>query len=136
MLYVLHRGNGPELTYYGGQGPILHLEADLHATAAWAVGAGRRWAFTLSNAGASYTEFRDQVGQLGEVNWPAVAANDWRAPHIKEGKQAEFLVHGLFPWHLIQRIGVHSAAVQRQVLQALAGAAHRPAVEVRADWYY
>lgn len=30
MLYVLHRGNDPDLAYRGGQSPIVHLEADLH----------------------------------------------------------------------------------------------------------
>ena len=29
MLYVTHRANHPELAYRGGQGPIVHLEADL-----------------------------------------------------------------------------------------------------------
>ena len=31
MLYLIHRRN-EELTYKGGQEPIIHLEADLHAT--------------------------------------------------------------------------------------------------------
>ena len=30
MLYVIHMANSPELDYRGGQGPIVHLEADLH----------------------------------------------------------------------------------------------------------
>lgn len=34
MLYILHMGNHPELTYRDGQGPIVHLVADLRATAA------------------------------------------------------------------------------------------------------
>jgi O-acetyl-ADP-ribose deacetylase (regulator of RNase III) len=51
MLYLLHMGNHPELSYRGGQGPILHLEADLEATACWADAAGARWAFSLSHAG-------------------------------------------------------------------------------------
>ena len=31
MLYLIHRANDPELVYRGGQGPIVHLEADLQA---------------------------------------------------------------------------------------------------------
>ena len=58
MLYLIYQGNHPELTYRGGQGPIIHLEADLHATVAWAVGAGRRWAFTLSNAGSYFFQIQ------------------------------------------------------------------------------
>ena len=52
MLYIIHRANHPKLCYRGGQGPIVHLEADLNATVAWAESHARRWAFTLSNAGA------------------------------------------------------------------------------------
>jgi hypothetical protein len=36
MLYMIHRANHVELTYRGGQEPIIHLEANLHATVAWA----------------------------------------------------------------------------------------------------
>ena len=34
MLYVISMANHPELSYRGGQGPIVHLEADLHETVA------------------------------------------------------------------------------------------------------
>ncbi|OPY88469.1 MAG: hypothetical protein A4E72_01335 [Syntrophus sp. PtaU1.Bin208] len=36
MLYLIYQGNHPDLDYRGGQGPIVHLEADLHASVAWA----------------------------------------------------------------------------------------------------
>ena len=36
MLYLLYRGNHRDLTYRGGQGPILHLEFDLQAIVRWA----------------------------------------------------------------------------------------------------
>lgn len=136
MLYLIYCANHPELDFREGQGPIVHVEADLYETVAWAESIGRRWAFSLSNAGAIYTEFRDRRDQLAEINWTAVAATDWREPDLKEGKQAEFLIHEFFPWHLVQRIGVRSSAVQTQVLGTLFGAEHRPAVEVRVDWYY
>ncbi|MGE5481318.1 MAG: DUF4433 domain-containing protein [Bacteroidota bacterium] len=97
----------------------------------WAESSGTRWAFSLANAGAHYTEFRNRWDQLTEVDWAAVAARDFRNPEVKEGKQAEFLLHEFFPWHLVQRTGVISAAVQTRVLSSLAGEAHRPAVEVR-----
>jgi hypothetical protein len=136
MLYLIHRANHPELTYRGGQGPIVHLEADLHETVIWAEGESRRWAFSLSNAGAAYAEFRNRLEQLGDVDWVAVAATDFRDPEVKEGKQAEFLLHGSFPWHLVRRIGVQSASIRDRVLRAVAGSGHRPVVEVRRDWYF
>jgi len=136
MLYVIHSANHPELAYRGGQGPIVHLEADLHEVVAWADASGRRWAFALSNAGAYYTQFRSSVAQLDEVNWPAVAATDFRVAEVKEGKQAEFLVHNHFPWHLVRRIGVSAPGVAQQVAGAMSGVAQRPVVEIRRDWYF
>ena len=99
MLFVIYRGNHPNLGYRGGQDPIVHLEADLLEVVKWANLQSQRWAFTLFNAGAAYTEFRRVLSQLGEVDWEAVVAEDFRSPQIKEGKQAEFLVREFFPWH-------------------------------------
>lgn len=136
MLYVIHRANHPELAYRGGQQPIVHLEADLHAVTQWAAAKGRRWAVSLSNAGAVYAQFRTGIDKLGEINWTAVAAQDFRPADIKEGKQAEFLIEQAFPWHLVERIGVHSQGIVARVSDAMQGAAHRPRIEIRREWYY
>jgi hypothetical protein len=136
MLYLLHRSNHPGLDYQGGQTPILHLVADMHEVVDWANREGRRWAFTLSNAGTEYTEFRNRLDQLDQVNWTAVAATDFRQPQIKEGKQAEFLVRDFLPWYLVQRIGVYSRAVHQQVATILRAESSRPLVEIRPAWYY
>ncbi len=124
MLFVIHRANHPELTYSGGQAPIVHLEADLHTVIEWAERSGARWAFSLSNAGAYYTEFRSAVEELDQLDWQAIAATDFRPAEVKERKQAEFLVHGGFPFDLIECIGVRSPAVQTQAAAALAGTRH------------
>ena len=134
MLYLIHCANHPELTYRDGQRLIVHLEADLHETVEWAQANNRRWAFTLSNAGALYFEDRADLAQLGEIDWDAVQARDWRGQ--KEGKQAEFLVEQSFPWDLVSRIGVRSQQVYDQVRAALQAAAHKPRVDIRPDWYY
>jgi hypothetical protein len=136
MLFVIHRGNHPGLTYQGGQDVIVHLEADLHDVLDWAESEARRWAFSLSNAGANYTEFRNRRDQLDEIDWAAVAATDFRDPDVKEGKQAEFLIHEFFPWHLVRRIGVYSRQIYSRVLWILAGSPHRPAVEIIPAWYF
>lgn len=136
MLFVIHCQNHPELTYRGGQQPIVHLEADLDAVLEWADRVGRRWAISLSNAGATYAQFRSSRNALHELNWAAIQATDFRTPDVKEGKQAEFLVHGSLPWELIGRIGVRSSAVEECVHEALAPTAHRPRVQVRPEWYY
>jgi hypothetical protein len=139
MLYLIYR-RSEELTYKGGQEPIIHLEADLHATIAWAQQSSRRWAFTLSNAGAYYFEDRSDTAHLGDINWEAVQARQWSGSgvsrSVKEGKQAEFLIEQAFPWQLVERIGVFSQGYVQPVSQAMQGAAHRPGIEIRRDWYY
>lgn len=140
MLYLIHRGNNPNLTYRGGQEPIVHLQADLHHCVDWAGQDNKRWAFTLSNAGAYYFEDRCNLAQLSEINWQAVRTNRWSgsgiSSSIKEGKQAEFLLEHCFPWHLIERVGVHSEVVYKKIASILAIGGHQPHVEIKTDWYY
>ena len=93
-----------------------------------------RWAFTLSNAGASYFEDRCHLTQLEEIDWEAVQAQDWQ--ECKEGKQAEFLIERRFPWRLVERIGIRSQRVLQQTTAVLRSIGHKPRVEIRDDWYY
>ncbi|MCB9139569.1 MAG: DUF4433 domain-containing protein [Caldilineaceae bacterium] len=136
MLYLLYRGNHSELAYRGGQTPIIHLEADLYQSVAWAKENKMRWAFTLSNAGSNYFEDRNNLAQLYEINWPAVEAIIWTAPSVKEGKQAEFLMEHMFPWHLVEHIGVFTQNIYQRVVSAFAEDGHRPRVEILPGWYY
>jgi len=134
MLYLIYQGNHPELSYRGGQGPILHFEADMQSVVEWAGQQNRRWAFTLSNAGSYFFEDRCDFTHLTEIDWDAVGATNWRK--CKDGKQAEFLLEQSFPWQLIERIGVQSPAIYQQVANAQQIGGHRPIVEIRPDWYY
>lgn len=90
MLYMIYQANSPDLSYKGGQGPIIHLEADLKKSVVWAEANQLRWAFTLSNAGSRYFEDRSDLARLNEINWQAVRAQAWSG--CKDGKQAEFLL--------------------------------------------
>ena len=84
--------------------------------------------------------FSVSLSRLDEINWDAVNARRWAgrdiAPSVKEGKQAEFLMHEAYSWELIQRVGVHSVEVAQHVAEAMRGAARRPVVEVKREWYY
>jgi hypothetical protein len=136
MLYVISRANHPNLIYRGGQRPIIHLQADLHETVAWAEQNHVAWAFSLSNAGAFYAQFRNHVDNLAEIDWTAVQATDFRDSDVREGKQAEFLVNALFPWSLIELVGVCSPDLVSSVRNSIPASALRPEVSVRRDWYY
>ncbi len=136
MLYLIYRGNHPDLTYRGGQGPIVHLECDFQAALHWAEKNEMRWAFTLTNAGSSYFEDRCDTSQLNEIDWDAVRAVDWKKSIVKERKQAEFLMEEQFPWSLVERIGVHSRGIAQRTLALLDGITHRPSVATKPEWYY
>lgn len=134
MLYILHKGNHAELGYQGGQRPMLHLQADMHAAVDWAEQHGAQWAFSDCNAAIYVAQFFNQLNQLSAIDWAAVHATRWT--QVKEGKQAEFLVHDRFPWSLIEKIGVMDEPLARRVRELLDGATHQPAVVVEPGWYY
>ena len=134
MLYVIHRADNEGLQYRDGQGPIVHLEADMHETVDWAERNRQRWAFALSNAGSGFFEDRCDLTQLDQIDWDAVQARRWQGR--THGKQAEFLIERSFPWTLVRRVGVRSVGIRDQVTEAMQATDHRPAVELRREWYY
>jgi hypothetical protein len=138
MLYILHRGNHPDLSYGEGQRPIIHLQADLIAAINWAEEHNIRWAFSDRNAGAYYANFYRRVEDLDKINWAAVESSDFREMVVKEGKQAEFLIWESFPWSLVESIGVIDEQIGEQVKSKLSGlkGIHRPVVNVQPSWYY
>ncbi len=134
MLYMIYQANHPELSYRGGQEPIVHLQADFYAVVDWASRQQRRWVFTLSNAGSYYFEDRYNIEQLDQLDWKAIQTNQWQ--DCKEGKQAEFLMEMSFPWELVEMIGVKSQTVYQQVRNTFQKSGHHPKLEVKRDWYY
>jgi hypothetical protein len=95
-----------------------------------------RWAFSDCNAGARYARFYNDLNYLDRIDWESVAARDFRDPLVKEGKQAEFLVHEAFPWSLVLRIGTRDQTMADRAMQALRSAEHQPLVSIQAEWYY
>lgn len=137
MLYILHRSNHPEVDYHGGQDPIVHLQADLHTVVQWAQVQGKLWACSTRNAGVEYgAGFLNQLEHLDRIDWTSVEAKDFRAPSVREGKQAEFLLHGFFPWNLVEVVGVNTQTTADAVNAHCQRASHRPAVSIQSSWYY
>lgn len=137
MLYTINVGGRGDLNYRDGQGQILHLEADLRAVVEWADRQGCPWAFTKANAGASYViDSYSDLTKLDQVDWNSVRANYWSAPDVKEAKQAEFLVHGAFPWELVSCVGVVNMLLLDRVEAAISRAGYNTPVQVRTEWYY
>lgn len=135
MLYILHRGNHESIDYTGGQGPIVHLQADLHRSIRWAE-KNSRWAASPTNAGARYTDFFHDVGEFSKIDWEAVGNRDFRSPSVKEGKQAEFLVYEKFPWTLVEHIGVFDEDIKVLAEQAVQAGSHDLPVRIENSWYF
>ena len=95
MLYVIYKANQAELSYRGGQGAIVHMEASLRQTVVWLNQKKRRWAFSTTNAGSRFFEDYSDLALLDKIDWNAVQALNWM--DCKERKQAEFLVEHSFP---------------------------------------
>ncbi len=129
-------GNHPELSYQGGQQPMIHLQSDLEAVIEWAETNRVHWAFSDRNAGAYLTDFYNDPSAFSKINWLAIESRDFRSPDIKDGKQAEFLLFGSFPWTLIEKIGTINSTISTRVQQVLETTAHQPVIAVKPNWYY
>jgi hypothetical protein len=136
MLYVIYKANSPKLAYKGGQQPILHLQADLDTVIDWARSTSVRWAYSRSNAAASYTEFGTDRAGLNQLDWESIANPDFRQQRVKEAKQSELLVYESFPWTLIEAIGAYDDERARAALREIRGVSHRPRIRVERGWYY
>lgn len=129
MLYAIHTQS---TDYQGGQQPILHLVSSAQKVAA----AHLPFVFTDRHAAVQYVRFFHKLEHLAALDWRAIQARFWT--EVREKKQAEFLVKDLFPWALVEEIGVMDKSIQDQVQAILAkfrGLPH-PSVRVRRDWYY
>lgn len=141
MLYVIYKGNHPDLGYRGGQVPVIHLEADFRQVVEWAKFNQKRWAITPTNAGAHYSEYFNDASGLQQIKWDCVNATRFGGdgvaePLTKEYKQAEFLIEDFFPWQLVERIGIHPRADSRIILSTINTSGYRPQVFYMKDWYY
>jgi hypothetical protein len=136
MLYILHMGNHPDVSYRGGQQPIVHLQSDFNTVINWATSNAVPWAFSNGNAGARLTDFYNHSSKLSEIDWAAVTSTEFRDAKVKEGKQAEFLMFDVFPWTLIEKIGTIDSAVATKVQIALANVGHQPNIAPESSWYF
>jgi hypothetical protein len=132
MLYVISRG-GVE-GYADGEPPVIYL----CSTAETVRKAGLRWVFTEGHADMDYTDFFDDLKDLGKIDWDLMQAKYWHDtnddPDRKRRRQAEFLVHEFFPWELVSYIGVYDGSIAETVGEIIK--ARIPKVEVQRGWYY
>ncbi len=137
MLFIIHTRNHPELSYRGGQEPIVHLQMDMQEVIEWADASGTRWAFSDRNASDKLASFYNDTQDLDQINWAAVASRDFsRQSGMKEPKQAEFLVYDRILWSLVEKIGVINAGYKRRVTEIVQRSEQRPEISIERSWYY
>ena len=136
MLLQLHTGR--VAGYDEGQGPLIYLVSTAQAIR----DKGVPFVFSDGHGIAAFSNWFDDLGQLGNVDWDMVYQQYW-ADNINDmdrqrRKQAEFLVHRFCDWSLIGEIAVIDAAMQKRVekiLKKFPKKLQHP-VSVRRNWYY
>jgi hypothetical protein len=135
MLGAIHKGTVP--AYQGGQSDVIYLVS--HAEQAAKL---PDWCFTEGHAVEAITEFFEDLEDLPKVDWDAVETWRWGGrwllsnPDVKRRKQAEFLVHGHFPWRFISKIGVLDSSMAHRVRETLKDTRHKPGVTIEPNWYF
>lgn len=136
MLYIIYMKNHPDLTYRSGQEPIVHMQIDMYRAQEWAESVGSVWTFSDRNASDRLATFYDDLQELNQIDWNAVATNDWKQQEIQDGKQAEFLIYDRVSLELVEEIGVFNTQRANQVSAIIHGSNNVPAIAVERNWYY
>ena len=124
--------------YGEGQDPLIYLVSSAQAIET----AGIKFVYSDGHGLASYTEWFDDLSELGKVDWSVVYQRYWKGDindmDRQRKKQAEFLVHQYCPWSLIQEIVVIDSVMQDRVqaIQAAFPSDQRRVVRVDRNWYY
>jgi hypothetical protein len=133
MLYALNRGAVEH--YERGQEEIVHLVSSVERVAE------KKLAFAFSDGHAimALSKFYDKLEDLSQIDWSLMKEKYWadtsEDPDRTRRRQAEFLVHGFFPWSGLLGIGAMTEAAAQRTLEIL-GPDPALKVKVKQDWYY
>jgi hypothetical protein len=134
MLFAIHRGN--VAGYTEGQRTLIHLVSTIESV----IEAGLQFVFTNGHPIMSLTDFFDNLDHLDQIDWKVMGSRYWNDTYDdsdrKRRRQAEFLVHGFFPWDLISEIGVIDSQVKSVVNASIQNAENQPQVSIHQGWYY
>lgn len=134
MLLQLHTGRVEG--YNEGQEPLIYL-----ITMAQTVQSeGLQFVFSDGHGIAIFTEWFDNLNDLGNVHWDIVNARYWcdtsDEPDRQRRKQAEFLIYRFCPWNVINAIAVLNKKIKRQVENILVDYGVDMNILVKSEWYY
>jgi hypothetical protein len=135
---MLKLKTGQVADYDEGQEPLIYLVS----TAQGVEAAGVDFVFSDGHGLARFTDWFDDLKQLDDVDWQMVNQRYWsdnlNDMDRQRRKQAEFLMHKLCPWEIIDEIVVIDRSMERQVQVILDGfpRALRKSIRVERSWYY
>jgi hypothetical protein len=134
MLFQLNTGRVEN--YDGGQEPLIYTVSTVEAIAQ----TGIDFVFSDGHGIAAFTQWFDDLDDLDQVDWDTAYATYWADTvddmDRQRRKQAEFLVHRICPWNVINLIGVLNDDVKGRVEEILDRNNLSTPVEVRRQWYY
>lgn len=96
MLYAINKGNVPN--YSQGQAAVIHLVSSVDYIDA----EGLDFVFTDGHAAMTFTDFFDDLNDLGAIDWDVMKSRYWNDTDEdndrKRRRQAEFLVRNFLHW--------------------------------------
>lgn len=135
MLYVLYQRNHPDLSYHGGQAPILHLVFNPIEVADWAESERLKFFITSETAACKHFNVSQNLDFINELNWEAIQAKQW--DDVCSEKAAEFLVESRVSIACLTGIATYNEEYAEKV-KVILKAASREDIPVKTvpDWYY
>lgn len=134
MLYVIHKGNDPEVIPTPQQ-EIVYLVSSFEALQANSC----RFVFTDRHAKLEYARFFTNPSDISKLNWELIKTDLWGRQYgaeRKEMKQAECLVLRHVPVAAIMGIAVSNEETARLVSRYLSDSGLEIPVKVKANFYF
>lgn len=138
MMYAISKG-GVE-GYDSNTTPLIYLVSSVQRVEE----AGCAFVFSDGHPIVALSRFYNDVSDLNKVDWTVMRARMWKEtdedpdPDKSRRRQAEFLVHGTFPWEAVEYVVVKNSEVKRRLDGHLAEQwpdSVKP-VKVEPHWYF
>ncbi len=135
MLYAIKMGNVEGCTTE--QTDIIYLVSSAQTIKAEEeIG----FVFTDGHGIMALSDFYYELEDLAAIDWQIMKEKYWRDtqedPDRKRRRQAEFLIYRLMPWNLVEEIGVMNKRTEREIVDTISTASHRPSVTINSGWYF
>lgn len=134
MLYVIHKGNDPEVISTPQQ-DIIYLISSFEVLQS----CNCRFLFTDRHAKLDYAHFYEKPEDIKQLNWEYIKMDQWGRSYgaeRKEMKQAECLVHHYMPCEAIIGIAVMNEKALEKVNNYLHEAELNIQVKIKPNFYF